>query len=712
MRIFFTIPLLLLTMLGSAQFAFDARIVDYVGLKFPCEGVVRPVLAIRNEGTTPMSGCVVETWKNGILVNTFDWQLAVPSVEGELRKPAFPEVTDVVPTDELEFRIKTVNAVPDQNADGNIKLIEVDAVHASTPSTEITVKVVTDDAPQDLTWEIRNDLDQLVASGGPYADANTVITDPVVLDAGVCYNVKAVDGGRDVVSGARVQVVSGQNTLLSFEGAQLMDGTRQGLSTGSGAGCTEQLIIELHTDDAPDQTSWEILGQEDGAIVCAGAGDYPAGSILTEACCLEVGCYRMRVLDAGGDGITSGGYVLRTSDTMARIIDDRDNFNTGASSALSGGQGFCLPIGGDRTIFSSCDKLDWVTNKFIVASENASVSAQLGITNSTSGYVFWFFDPNGSFSYRRFRSHATSDGYGAGATRACHFRVNGWLNTPTTPHLPPNILLNVRVRGRVAGVNQEFGPACQFRIDPVLAACPRVKLQDNPLSNYYSCGVNKVFGGSNSAANRITSTRPQPIPAVSSADVRYQFRFRIPGEVPNEGSCIVRPVQTSATLYLNWSGSDRLKCNTQYEVDVRTSLDGGTTWCFGGTDPVCDPSPTPWGTVCQLNITSSTYCPSAVAVEGSSMALSSDANLTLFPNPTSGDALKLSLTGLDASLTSVSFTMFDLTGKQVAMRNIPIADGRVLVNIDEAASLASGVYLVHVQAGSSSFVERLVVRKD
>ena len=49
---------------------------------------------------------------------------------------------------------------------------------------------------------------------------------------------------------------------------------------------------------------------------------------------------------------------------------------------------FCVPVGNDRPIFSSCDKLDWVTNKFIVATENVAVSGQYGVTNNTSGYEF------------------------------------------------------------------------------------------------------------------------------------------------------------------------------------------------------------------------------------------------------------------------------------------------------------------------------------
>jgi hypothetical protein len=68
-----------------------------------------------------------------------------------------------------------------------------------------------------------------------------------------------------------------------------------------------------------------------------------------------------------------------------------------------------------------------------------------------SGYEFWIFDPNGSYSFRRFRSHHQSDGFGpASATRACHMKLNNWA---AVSHVPANVLMNVRVRARMNGVN-------------------------------------------------------------------------------------------------------------------------------------------------------------------------------------------------------------------------------------------------------------------
>ena len=476
--------------------------------------------------------------------------------------------------------------------------------------------------------------------------------------------------------------------------------------------CSNTLTLEFQTDGNPSQTTWELVEQGTNFVTQTG-GPLPApNGVMTMNTCLPDGCFYLRVLDSAGDGMTSGGYILRTQGTNLRIIDNRNNFSSGSVSAISGNQGFCLPIGTDRTIFTSCDKLDWVTGKFIVASANAAVSGQFGVTNSTSGYEFWFFDPNGSYSFRRFRNHATSDGTGTGATRACHFRINGWTNTVSTPHLPANTLLNVRVRGRVAGSNLEFGPACLFKIDAALAACPRVSLQDNPADSDYSCGVSRTFGGANSASNKLVAAAPQIIPAVASTSVRYQFRFRIPGEYPAAGSCIVRPIQTSPTLYLNWTSGERLKCNTQYDVDMRVSKDGGATWCVANGAATCD-SPASiqlWGKVCKVNITSSSYCPANGQGGASNLAVENTGDLTMYPNPNRGDQLFINLNAVEAGVNTVNVDIFDLTGKKVTARTIAVQDGTVKTALELNGDLSNGMYLVNITAGSKAYTERLVIQ--
>ena len=266
--------------------------------------------------------------------------------------------------------------------------------------------------------------------------------------------------GNDDACGAQSRVnwtgVSGVTYYIYVYAFTVGDTYSFTLTTTCGSNnptCPENgLTLEIEADANFSETSWEIIAQGSNVVAATGGG-LPAPAIITQFACLPDGCYRLRVLDAGGDGITNGGYILRTQGANERVIDNRDNFSTGSVSAVIGNGGFCLPLGTDKLIFTSCDKLDWVNNQFIVAAENPAVSAQFNVNNANSGYQFWWFDPNGSYGYSKFRSHATSDGFGTGATRACHARINNW----SPNQIPANVLMNVKVRSRVNGVNSAWG---------------------------------------------------------------------------------------------------------------------------------------------------------------------------------------------------------------------------------------------------------------
>ncbi|MEZ4758097.1 MAG: GEVED domain-containing protein [Flavobacteriales bacterium] len=472
-----------------------------------------------------------------------------------------------------------------------------------------------------------------------------------------------------------------------------------GFSAGTGAftlttecgsnnsACTENgLTLEFQTDALPFETTWEIRNSA-GTVVATSGGPLVAPfGVQTESGCVPDGCYTLRVLDAGGDGMTTGGYILRTQGSNQRIIDNRNNFNTGSVSAISGGQGFCLPISNQGLVYTSCDKLDWINGQFVVASPNPAVSAEWvvgganNVQDNNSGYEFWIFDPNGSYSFRRFRSHNVSDGFGpASATRACHMKLNNW---GASTQVPANVLMNVRVRARVNGVNGEFGPACRLEINPVLAACPLTNLMDIPGNQYFSCGVFRQWGIGN-----FVHARP-----VAGAN-RYRFRFRLPAE----GYEVIRQT-TSYFVQLNWNAAAGapLEAGKTYDVDVRVSKDGGLTWCTDSD---------PWGTVCQVTIGNAPA--NAMA---SQIGNGAAAEVRMFPNPNRGDVLTFSLSAVEEGVNTVTMDVYDLSGKRVITRQIAVAGGNVNTNVDLNGELAAGMYTVNIIAGTKTYNERLVIQ--
>ncbi|QQR85199.1 MAG: T9SS type A sorting domain-containing protein [Flavobacteriales bacterium] len=252
MRILPTYTLALLTTAAFAQTNYDARIEAYTGLEHACAGSAGPAARIKNVGTTTMSTCVVETWKNGVMDNSFNWILGVPAATGESRTPSFPPVP-AAPGDVIELRIISVNGNADEDANGNILSKTLVAEPAPGSSYGVNVEVKTDDNPDETTWMIRNELGAVVVQGGPYTEPNGMQQATLVLSPSDCYTFELMDSGGDGMSaGSRspgyARVSSLGATLVEIDGADLTSQAREGLKTGIDA-CA---LTQLTASDAPE----------------------------------------------------------------------------------------------------------------------------------------------------------------------------------------------------------------------------------------------------------------------------------------------------------------------------------------------------------------------------------------------------------------------------------------------------------------------------
>jgi predicted RNA-binding protein with TRAM domain len=239
------IPIALSSLHAGAQ-TYDARIDSYVGLDYACNGLVTPVLRIQNMGSATMSTCVVETWKNGLVDNSFNWILAVPALTGAYRQPAMPTIP-VAPGDQLEFRIITVNTQPDEVATGNILTKNVDGSSQYSNNNLVKVEVLTDDNPGETTWTIVDDLGNALAQGGPYTDPGTTYEQWASLPASDCLALRVADSGGDGMAQrsvpGHVKVIGGGATILTVNGDDFAGTYEEGLRTGSDPCAPTQLTV-------------------------------------------------------------------------------------------------------------------------------------------------------------------------------------------------------------------------------------------------------------------------------------------------------------------------------------------------------------------------------------------------------------------------------------------------------------------------------------
>jgi hypothetical protein len=256
----------------------------------------------------------------------------------------------------------------------------------------------------------------------------------------------------------------------------------------------------------------------------------------------------------------------------------------------------------------------------------------------------------------------------AAALRSSYLR----LNTLSTNPVPSFVLLNVKVRARVAGTYATFGPACRLKVDPT-ANCQLTQLTTTA-DPVISCGATGLN------LNGVDAIHAVAVPGAN----RYQFRFTRQGYTRNIA------VAGRTLVLAEWT-TNPLQLGLCYDVTVRVSFDNGTTWCgFGPSCSICLVPPPPQGATRELQASTS-------------------GALTVWPNPTDDERVTLMVDDLGQEHTTAVLELNDLYGKRVRSTVMPV-NGRTLNTVLDLDGLASGLYLVTVTAGDTRFTQRLVIR--
>lgn len=314
-------PALLLMIAPSALLAqgtYDASFVRYKGLRYICDGVFTPVVTIKNTGTAAMGSCVVDTWKNGLHVNSFNWQLAVEAQPDESRNPALPAMNGVQVGDELEFHIMTVNGFPDEDAVGNTLTLVVDEEPPTADSYLVQV-VIPAAAATTTTWRVLNALGQPVVQGGPYPAAADQ-EQWVMLDPSACYALEVLGSenceARLYSEGQEVLAAScGKGGIDSYG---FLTGTLQGIASGT---MNEELLlapnptsgtVRLHAGQRLVGSQHVLLHDAMGRVVRTNRITVSAdGTAWLDLYGVSDGTYVLRILGADGLGASARVVVLR-----------------------------------------------------------------------------------------------------------------------------------------------------------------------------------------------------------------------------------------------------------------------------------------------------------------------------------------------------------------------------------------------------------------
>ncbi|MEO7079936.1 MAG: GEVED domain-containing protein, partial [Flavobacteriales bacterium] len=113
-----------------------------------------------------------------------------------------------------------------------------------------------------------------------------------------------------------------------------------------------EVVVNITTDNNPEQLSWEIT-DENNTVIASGA-PVGANQLVSVTACLGAapinGCFGFRLMDSFGDGITNGGWELRTTGGKLLLRDDFAGGSVSpaipsANPSYGTTHSFCLPQG-------------------------------------------------------------------------------------------------------------------------------------------------------------------------------------------------------------------------------------------------------------------------------------------------------------------------------------------------------------------------------
>jgi hypothetical protein len=162
-----------------------------------CTGMITPVTEIRNFGNTDLNSLTLKCIVNGIEHATYEWSGDLAFLERE--EVELPAIS--FPAEEMNT-VKIYGTNPNGNPDEypqNDTIIVVLEEPEPVPNS-VSLMIMLDDHPEETTWEMKDDMGNIVYSGGPYSIPGGVVEESFILDGNTCYQFFCYDAGGNGLS--------------------------------------------------------------------------------------------------------------------------------------------------------------------------------------------------------------------------------------------------------------------------------------------------------------------------------------------------------------------------------------------------------------------------------------------------------------------------------------------------------------------------------
>jgi hypothetical protein len=157
-----------------------------------CKNKLSPTVRIRNNGNNPITSMTIKYKINNGNISSYTWNGSLTSMQKT--SVLLPEYAfDLLDQNTLTVFSTSPNNIADQYPKNDTLKFNFTTSPVST--NQIKVALRTDNTPAETTWEIRNSLNVVVATGGPYPEANKLYQQTYTMPQPDCYSFIITDTG-------------------------------------------------------------------------------------------------------------------------------------------------------------------------------------------------------------------------------------------------------------------------------------------------------------------------------------------------------------------------------------------------------------------------------------------------------------------------------------------------------------------------------------
>lgn len=286
-----------------------------------CDNFIEPQIKLSNFGTNTLTAATVSYSVNGGIFQVINWEGNLLTGEFELLEiPAFYASNG---SSTIDVSVTDPNNTLDDNPSNDMQNLTIDNTTEEFPIDAVIVSILMDDYANEVSWDIKNEDDSIIASSPPYntANNNQQINETVSFPQSGCYTFTMYDTEGD---GICCNYGTGNYSLLLNDGTVLTSGGNYQTSESytfktnslSAASSLNALSLQLYPNPANDKfyiktnglssyvfAVYSVLGQE---IM---NGNFKE-EVMVNSAGLSAGVYIVEVEDLQSGQIVSSKIVL------------------------------------------------------------------------------------------------------------------------------------------------------------------------------------------------------------------------------------------------------------------------------------------------------------------------------------------------------------------------------------------------------------------